>query len=405
MRHDQMFTIHLGAIRGRSTMTENPLIIAVTEVFMLLQQTQPLVDEADVSWVGPYYILRSGIWAPTYFRILDMRLHVFVSMPDRDYSIAWNLRSRQVEFDTPLPMEVGVNSENFWRDVLTHVRRRLLNALKDPPAYNRMVEARLPFARRTGKIQRALTWPEGEEPDLDEGALQKLESMHAFVELSPQLKHLTVADYLSTASIAYDAAFENAASLSPLEKYKSRADGRHGGMLDLPLNNARAFKRWFNSRCWTGTHPWEIFYGNPHGIMLSPRHDQKASTWSFDFSVHMELLYSIAVKMAIALAQQAIPFSFYNLAKVLAVLRGEDMIEVGPDYKALDFELLKAIRPDSIEHIEWDRIPQIIPISADQMQRLPCAIPAALQLHRNRTGRRNIGGRGRRVSHVRRPRS
>jgi hypothetical protein len=208
-------------------MTENPLLIAVTEVFVLLQQTQPLINEADVSWVGPYYIPRSGIWAPTYFRILDMGLHVFVSMPDRDYSMSWNLRSRQVEFDTPLPLEVGVNSGSFWRDVLTHVRRRLQNALRNPMAYNRMVEARLPFARRTGKIQRALTWPEGEEPDLDEGALQKLESMYAFVELSPRLKHLTVADCLATASIAYDAAFENTASLSPLEKYKSRGDGRH----------------------------------------------------------------------------------------------------------------------------------------------------------------------------------
>jgi hypothetical protein len=268
-----------------------------------------------------------------------------------------------------------------------------------------MVEARLPFARRTGKIQRALTWPEGEEPDLDEAALEELESMYAFVESSPRLKHLTVADYLSTASIAYDGAFENKTSLSPLEKYKSRADGRHGGMLDLPLNNAKAFTRWFDSKCWAGAHPWEIFYGNPHGIMLSPWHDQKTSTWSFDFSVHMELLYSIAVKMAIALAQQAIPFSFYNIAKVLAVLRGEDMIEVGPDHKALEFEFLKAIRPDSIEHIEWDPIPQIVPISADQMQRLLGAIPAALQLHPNRIDRRKIGGRGRRVSHLKRPRS
>jgi hypothetical protein len=74
--------------------------------------------------------------------------------------------------------------------------------------------------------------------------------------------------------------------------------------------------------------------------------------------------------MAIALARHAIPFEFYNSAKVVAVLRGEDMVEIGPDRKALEFENLKAIRPDSIEHIQWDPIPQISPISADQRQRL-----------------------------------
>jgi hypothetical protein len=176
--------------------------------------------------------------------------------------------------------------------------------------------------------------------------------------------------YLTTTSIAYDAAFENMASLSPVEKYKSKADGRHGGMLDLPLNSAKAFTRWFNSRSWAGAHPWEIVYGNPHGVMLSPCHDEKTSTWSFDFSVHTESLYAIAVKMATALARHTRPFEFCNSAKVVAVLRGDDMVEVGTDRETLEFEDLKGIRPDSIQHIQWDPIPKISPISEDQLQRL-----------------------------------
>jgi hypothetical protein len=351
-------------------MTPNPLLTIVTKVFALLQQTQPLADETDVSWVGPYYIPRSGVWAPTYFRVHNMRLCVFVSMPDRDSSMVWDLRSREWDFESPLPFGFRPNPEEFWRKVLTQVHRRLVSAVKNPSAYNRMVEARLPFACRTGKIQRAFTWLEGEESEMDEGTLQKVESMHSFVELSPRLKKLTAADYLTTASIAYDAAFENMASLSPVEKYKSRADGRHGGMLDLPLNNAKAFARWFDSQRWAGTHPWEIVYGDPHGVMLSPCHDQKASTWSFDLSVHTERLYAIAVKMAIALARRTIPFEFYNGAKVVAVLRGEDMVDVGPARWTLEFEVLRAIRPDSIEHIQWDPIPQLSPISADQLQRV-----------------------------------
>jgi hypothetical protein len=266
-------------------MTPSPLLTLLTEVFRLLQKTQPLADETDVSWVGPYYIPRSGVWAPTYFRVHGMRLCVFVSMPDRDSSMVWDLRSHQWEFESPLPF--GANSEEFWRDVLTQINRRLTNALKNPSAYNRKVEARLPFECRTGKIQQAFTWLEGEEPEMDDSTLKQLESMLSFVESSSRLKKFTVSDYLATTSIAYDAAFENMSSLSPVEKYKSRADGRHGGMLDLRLNDAKAFTRWFNSQRRAGAHPWEIVYGNPHGVMLSPRRDKKASTWTFDFAATM----------------------------------------------------------------------------------------------------------------------
>jgi hypothetical protein len=156
-------------------------------------------------------------------------------------------------------------------------------------------------------------------------------------------------------------------------------------MLDLPLNGAKAFTRWFNSQRWAGAHPWEIVYGNPHGVMLSPCHDEKTSGWSFDFSVHTESLYAIAVKMAIALARHAIPFEFYNGAKVVAVLRGEDMVEIGPR-KALELGNLKAIRPDSIKHIQWDPIPQISPISMDQRQRLSGLISISRKSSRKMSG-------------------
>jgi hypothetical protein len=346
------------------------MLTTLTEVFGLLRQTQPLTDEIDLSWVGPYFIPRSGIWAPTYFRIIELRLHVFVSMPDRDSSMVWDLRSRQWEFDAPLPAGFGRNAEEFWTEVLTQVNRRLRNALKNPSAYNRMVEARLPLASRTGKIQRAFTWLEGEEPDMEEDTLQKLESVCSFVELSPRLKKLTVADYLTTAAIAYDAAFESAASLSPLEKYKSLADGRHGGMLDLSPNNAKAFAQWFQSRSWSGTHPWEIVYGNPHGIMLSPRFDEKLSSWSFDLSVHTEVWYVAAVKMTIALAARAKPIQFRDFTTVIGVLRGTDMVTVGRDPQCVSLEDLQMTRPDAVGHIQWESIPQISPIAADQSDKV-----------------------------------
>jgi len=43
-------------------MTADPLLTLVTETFELLRQTQPLADQPDICWHGPYYIPRSGVW-------------------------------------------------------------------------------------------------------------------------------------------------------------------------------------------------------------------------------------------------------------------------------------------------------------------------------------------------------
>jgi len=373
------------------------MLAILTEIFGLLYQAQPLTDETDVFWVGPYYITRSGVWVPTYFRIDEVKLHIFVSMPKGDSSMIWDLGSRHWEFTSPLPFGFGGNAEKYWTDVLTQVKRSLRAALKNPSVYNRMVEARLPLAYRTGKIQRAFTRPKDEEPAMGEDILQKLECMHSFRGLTPQVKKLTVADYLATAAIAYDAAFGDLRSLSPVEKYKSRADGRHGGMLDLPLNNARAFTQWFQSRRWAGQHPWEIVYGNPHGTMLSPCYDATTSTWSFDLSVHTPSLYAKTVEMAIALAAHAIPIEFHDCAKVIAVLRGTDTVEVGPSPQFLLFEELQMMRPDALRHIQWDAIPQINPFTPDQLQRLCDVIPLTFQPDRPITARVRVVHEGQAV--------
>src|ERR1700686_5175116 len=138
---------------------------------------------------------------------------------------------------------------------------------------------------------------------------------------------------------------------------------RSRALVDFPVNNAKAFTRWFQSRRWAGQHPWEIVYGNPHGIMLSPRYDVTTFKWSFDLSVHTPGLYGKTVEMAIALGAHATPIEFHDCAKVIAVLRGTDTVELGPSPQSLLFEELQMMRPDSLGHIQWDPIPQIKPIT------------------------------------------
>lgn len=351
---------------------------SLIETFELLSQTQPIPTETDISWFGPFYIPRTGCWTPTYFRIIEMKMYAFVSVPGSsyDYGMVWDLESRQWAFHGSYSCGFGDNPEKYWIDVIAQVSRRLRAALKNLAQYNRMVEARLPISCRTGKIQRALTWSKGEKPGLTERTLRSFERLEPSARRTPPLEKVALADYLATAAIAYDAAFKNLVALSPLEKYKSRADGRHGGMLDLPEKDAKSFTQWLESRRWSGSHPWEIVRGNPHGIMLSPRRNSKTASWSYVLSVHAKGWYVSTVEMAIALAKCAVPFEFLDSARVVAILRGSDMVDVGSGLSAVSYDEIRAVRPDSLKHIQWDPIPQITLITRDQSARLRCALTA-----------------------------
>lgn len=111
--------------------------------------------------------------------------------------------------------------------------------------------------------------------------LQHLESTLSEATKCPRLRRMTLAQYLNTAAVAYDAGFRELRAFSPRQKYQKKADGRHGGLLDLPPHDATAFEQWFHSPAWTGCHPWEIVFGHPHGIMLSPRYHQEDCSWSY----------------------------------------------------------------------------------------------------------------------------
>lgn len=78
---------------------------------------------------------------------------------------------------------------------------------------------------------------------------------------------MTLHAFLRYCSAAYQAnpatfrrlGFES--GLSGRAYYKKYADGRHGGLLDLPRHSAPAFEAWYKSKSWSGCHPWEIYRG------------------------------------------------------------------------------------------------------------------------------------------------
>jgi len=63
--------------------------------------------------------------------------------------------------------------------------------------------------------------------------------------------------------------------------------------------------------------------------------------------------------MAIALGGKEVPFEFMKGDEFIQVLKGQDIVDVGPFFDMVSFEELEDYRPDAIKYIQWDRIHQI----------------------------------------------
>jgi hypothetical protein len=290
-------------------------------------------------------------------------------MPLRAIGLSFHVVSGKVEFDRS-GGGWGPEAEHHWGKALPQIERRLQAALRNPPRYNRFVARHLPQACRTGKIRRGLTWSKGTRSVLPLSVIRLLEMVLPKAEQALPWPTMTAAGYLVTAGIAYDAVFRELRRLPPRRKYETKADGRHGGLLDLPERDADAFADWFRSRRWAGTHPWEIVFGHPQGVLLSPRVREDGKGWDFVLWVDSPGWYASSARMALALGEADVPLEFSGRKEVLDAVRGLDEVEVGPGLHMLGYEDLVQNRPDSLRFIRWDPVPQMEPIAADQAERV-----------------------------------
>lgn len=351
----------------------NGLARQIERVFHLLKKVEPHPNEYDVVWAGPYYIPRPRQWCPSRFTLFRGTLYASLFIAPAWHGLSWKVGSDEVAFERGLSSGDHRLDESQWAEALAQIERRLESALKGFEAYNRRVERLLPPTCRTGTIQRRLTWPRAAKPPLAaREAKQLTEAINARAG-SPPPEEVTLSMYLETVAVAYDAVFKDLRALPPVEKYLRRADGRHGGLLDLPPHDAGDFSEWFHVHKWSGTHPWEIVFGHPHGIMISPRPATEARGWRFSLWVSSEGWYAAAARMAGALALRRIPLEFHDCKKVADALRGVDEVEVGPDPYAVSYQEIEETRPDALRSIRWDPVAQLGPITPEQMSRVEAA--------------------------------
>ena len=115
---------------------------------------------------------------------------------------------------------------------------------------------------------------------------------------------------------------------SASDLYRTFADGRTGGLLDLPPRSERAFREWLLSRVWQGCHPWEFARGQcrlvvetfpPAGYVLTlcPFAPPSLSTIEYSLALyHARISFSILEQ---------------DLAQAVCWARGDTWVTILPD--------------------------------------------------------------------------
>ncbi len=351
----------MGSKRPHAASKDGPkhsLAPRLRRVLRLLERIEPERQDTDTLWAGPYFIPRSGEWWPTQFLRYRNELYCTVELGWSPVTLVWVLDSDSMRFEGRPGFEWRCSNDlDLWKLVLEQVERKLRSAIAHPAPYNRRVARLLPERSKTGRIRRRLAWPRGARHPMSRSDMMRLERALERGLRRRAWRGITLRRYLEVAAIAYDAVFPELKQLGPREKYERKADRRHGGLLDLRPADARGFEHWYESRVWAGTHPWEIVFAHPHGILLSPH--REAHAWRFYLSVDTLGLYVSAARMTIALGEAGVPLELLRRDEVLAALRGADWVEVGPFYEQLSLDELEERRPGAAARVIWDAPPTL----------------------------------------------
>jgi len=118
--------------------------------------------------------------------------------------------------------------------------------------------------------------------------------------------------------------------MSGVEMYERLADGRHEGLIELPLDSLDAFDNWYHSSR-GGGHPWEIFRGgNTTHIDLGVT--KKAKGWSIFLGGSSTSRMAEKIRIALALVKEGLPVEIHDAEELRSRLLGMDNLGIIPKF-------------------------------------------------------------------------
>ena len=68
--------------------------VKLNRLFSLLKKTEPVPEEYDVVWYGPFYVPRPRQWHPSHFLLYGGRLFCSLQMGWRDSTVVWDIATK-----------------------------------------------------------------------------------------------------------------------------------------------------------------------------------------------------------------------------------------------------------------------------------------------------------------------
>jgi hypothetical protein len=219
---------------------------------------------------------------------------------------------------------------------------------------NEIVERTFPYGYREGKIlkknfyKKEKLMPEAERNEIETAYRKHLEKKLTLGEVS-------LNDYLNTAAICYEGAYqEETSGMTPREMYQRWSDKRDFEMLEVYPDSKKEYTKWLITNGSRGSHPFEIVYSPVKcGIHLYPPEEKYPF---YRLSVGNNLYNYILIKMVVALVKHNVPFEA-KATESLDDLTGEKLVGVNAnDFDTFYYIDSREYRKKYFPHIQWDEI-------------------------------------------------
>ncbi|MBI4063437.1 MAG: hypothetical protein HY401_03960 [Elusimicrobia bacterium] len=305
----------------------------VVKLIDLIEDFWPVEDGKDHRWT--FFLRQRRQW---------VRLHV--TKYDKAYYFSGS-DFDSFSYPSKNAMDAGIEERlPSWIRELAHWKQAVAH---DPIEAQARLMKKLPIRYRTGVIQRKnvrLLLPQWMPIASALTKNEKKEILEILRKAIPApVRSMTLNRFFDYCRAAYQAnpkTFRKMgyqSGLSGKVYYKKYADGRHGGLLDIKSNSPRAFERWYESKSWSGCHPWEIYRGgnSTHIDMCVARPMGRQKGWEVRLQASSSARLVETCRIALALKKADLPVIVDEADSYLNRILDQDWVGVVPQEEGIAY--------------------------------------------------------------------